>query len=649
MIRILKQPSFWTAIVAVIVYWDWTALNGKYVYDDAGSVIKNVVVTGQVPWKEAFTRDFWGQEMKEAASHKSFRPITTLSLKLNYIFETSRPSFIASGEKHPPTFSFHLVNVILHGIVTGLITEATWYILPDVVSQLIVGFLFGVHPVHAEVVSNITSRGELLMSLFYCIAFLSFAKSLTQAIDNETAANEKKEKAHQGSQIGRFLGIYVVPWCFMTLSLFSKEQGATTLITLVLWDFLQHHGNLLNLWEKLVERESSAIRFVIRTLILAIETLLVVFWRYILNGETSPDFIEAQNPAGFAPDRFTRAFSVSWVYCLYIRDAIYPYFLCPDWSGISIDLIRTLSDPRAMVVLCLWYGSAISFWSLIVGLPKPADRDGTSRSYLLADSLLRKVNMAIWAFTFSPFLLSSNILVVVGLMKADRVIYLPLFGFLILEAALLQHFLLRGKVSMPTAFDTKQRRRFWTGHFLFMFQCLICCGRTHERNLAWSDPLRLWESAYQVNSRSLHTRYNYGYELSLKGRFEEAEPVLRPIGDPRVEGPSNTFVYVMVLFNLKQCDRANILLDDAFMVVNEKRREGGVRNTESSLSRTESNLLVARAHCIEDIHEKARILYESVQVDPSNEYAINLATQMIEKLNKYEEIKREIEQNKVQY
>jgi protein O-mannosyl-transferase len=636
-----KRPSFWTCIIAIIVYWDWRALNGNYVYDDAGSVVRNVVVTGSVPWTEAFTRDFWGQEMKEAASHKSFRPITTLSLKLNYLYETSRPAFIASGEKYPPTFSFHLVNVLLHGLVTGIITEATWYVLPDVVSQLIVGGLFGVHPVHAEVVSNITSRGELLMSFFFGIAFLSFAYSLTQAVKRENPADAQP----QGSRLMRFLGIYVVPWLCMTLSLFSKEQGATTLITLVIWDFLNHHGNLLNFWSKLRANESSAIRFVGRTFVLAAETLIVVAWRYHLNGETSPDFIEAQNPAGFAKDRFTRAFSVSWVYCLYIRDALYPFYLCPDWSGISLELIKTFSDPRAMIVMCLWYGAAMSFWSLIVGQGRHPPSEGTnSRTFFRNDSLLRKVNMGIWAFCFSPFLLSSNILVVVGLMKADRVIYLPLFGFLIIEAALLQHFFLKGKVSMPTAFDTKRRRMFWTAHFFFMFQCLVCCGRTHERNLAWSDSLSLWGSAYKINQRSTHLRYNYGYELSLKGRFQEAEEVLRPIGNPRVDGPTNTFVYAMVLFNLDQCDRANTLLDEAFIVIQEKRRDGGVRNTESSLSRTESNLLVARAHCVEDIQEKGRILYEAVQTDPSNEYAVGLASQMMEKLQRYEELKRELAQ-----
>lgn len=646
MTRWLLRPSLWTALVAIIAYWDPVALNGGYVYDDGGSVLKNVVVTGMVPWKEAFTRDFWGTEMKLAGSHKSFRPLTTLSLKLNYDYERRNQK---PQDKQPPTFSFHLVNVLLHGLVTGLVTEATAFVLGDLVSRLVVGFLFGLHPVHAEVVSNITSRGELLMSVFSLLAFLTFASAMTthqkRANQNTTANNhqESDDTSAGVSLVGRlsnFAGIYVLPWLFMTLSIFSKEQGATTLITLVVWDFLQHHGNLVNLWKKLVNQDPSALRFLLRTLVLAIQTILVVLWRYILNGETSPDFIEAQNPAGFAKDRFTRAFSVSWVYCLYVRDALYPFYLSPDWSGISIDLVRTASDPRAIIVISLWYGAASSLWSLVVGMPRAPDSRESDRAFWKADMLLRKSNMAVWAFTFSPFLLSSNILVVVGLMKGDRVIYLPLFGFCLLEVLLLQHYFWRGKVSMPTAINTQKRLRFWAAYFFVMFQLVVFAGRTHQRNLAWSDSLRLWESAYAINPRSYHTMYNYGYELSLKQRYAEAEQVMRPIGSARVDGPSNTFVYTMVLFNLRQCDLANELLDEAFEVVAERRREGGVRNTEGNLARTESNLLVSRAHCTEDIPARARFLGHAVEVDPSNEYAVGVATQMHESIQQMEELQR---------
>eukprot|EP00934_Nitzschia_sp_Nitz4_P006380 Nitzschia sp. Nitz4//scaffold85_size83877//7416//9320//NITZ4_005216-RA/size83877-processed-gene-0.115-mRNA-1//1//CDS//3329559098//6370//frame0 len=623
-----KRPSFWAGIVAVAAYWDSKALHGNYVYDDAGSVIKNPVVTGDQPWTEALRRDFWGQPMMEAASHKSFRPITTLTLRFNYAFARQQDP----EAKHPPTFSFHVVNILLHGLVTALITESTYFVLPDngVLSPLIVGFTFGLHPVHAEVVSNITSRGEILMSLFFCLAFLSYASTVT---------------AKSPSVIRQIFGIYLVPWLGMTLSLFSKEQGATTLITLVAWDFLMHHGNLMRYIKQIREKDTQqqAIKFFFRTVVLAVQTLAVVVWRYLLNGETTPDFIEAQNPAGFASDRFTRAFSVTWVYLLYLRDALYPFYLSPDWSGVSIDLIKSLSDPRSILVLTFWYSCVASFWSLMVGMGSPptsSPKSSASRNYWASDTLLRQVNMAVWAFAFFPFLLSSNILVVIGLMKADRVIYLPLFGFCLLEAIFLHHFALKGTEKETSTLMSPRPHKYWLVHVLVMAQLLIYSGKTHERNLAWSDSLQLWGTAYAINSKSYHTMYNYGYELSIKQKYIEAESVMRPIGDARVDGPSNTFVYAMVLFNLNRCDIADDLLDIAFEVIDERRREGGVRNTENHLGRSESNLLVARAHCIDDMYERARTMYAAVQADPTNEYAIGLATQVAERLKEYEKVQK---------
>jgi len=687
---IIRYPWFWTALLAYLAYFDVRSLNGGWVYDDAGSVIKNVVVNGMVDWKEAFSRDYWGTEMKQSQSHKSFRPITTLTLKANFVLAERLEKYqkgITTEEPDdgqirkpppPPTFTFRVVNYVLHGIVTALVTKASSHVFPsgDVVSQLVVGSLFAVHPVHAEVVSNVTSRGELLMSIFFLLAFLSFAgtrKSCYQrAKVRYTGPSVLKEQLKQQSfLVQRLLGIYLVPWLCMTLSMFSKEQGVTTLISLVGWDFLKYHGNLLELKRKLfltvdektnqedekegdkdnaaAERDRAAAewdrnearQFFVRMVVLAVQTLIVAGWRYVLNGESSPDFIEAQNPAGFAKDRFTRAFSVTWVYCLYIRDTLYPYYLSPDWSGRSIDLVTHIKDPRAMVVLVLWYFSAQSFWSMVVGADTGKKKSNWNKAHtsFWNEATLRQVNMAVWAFIFSPFLLSSNIFVVVGLMKADRVIYLPSFGFCLLEAIILSKFR-KGAIKMRPAFERKKEQLFWVAHFFLMFQMIILSAKNHERNIAWSNSLSLWGTAYAVNPRSYHTMYNYGYELSLKQRFVESEAVMRPIGSARVDGPTNTFVYTMVLFNLHQCDRANVLLKEAFEVIEERRREGGVRNTEGHLARTESNLLVAKAHCTDDPNEKGRTLFEAVQKDQTNDYAVNVATNYMHKMQKMEEMRK---------
>ena len=666
-------------------------------YDDAGSVIKNVVVNGMVDWKEAFSRDYWGTQMNEVQSHKSFRPITTITLKLNYVMakyiqqnQDRRVDDKATNNDNtqdlPPTWTFRVINVALHAIATGLITKATAYVLPsdNVVSEVIVGSLFGLHPVHAEVVSNITSRSEMLMSIFFLLAFLSFAQTRQACHRKQRICDRQSEILSQSLQQNqqqlspstsapylspsqtsrlvpwwqRLLGIYIIPWLCMTLSIFSKEQGATTLISLVLWDFLKYHGDLSSLYRKLFPsnpkktdddndatttiatlkpERAEAWQFVWRTAVLAIETLIIVGWRYMLNGQSSPDFIVAQNPAGFAEDRFTKLFSVTWVYCLYIRDALYPYYLSPDWSGLSIDLITHWKDPRTMVVLALWYFAAQSLSTMLIGSNSNIDGDSANNS-INGNITVRQINMAVWAFIFSPFLLSSNILVVVGLMKADRVIYLPLFGFCLLEAILINKFIMSA-VKMRLALECRKEQAFWAAHFSLMFQLIIFTARTHEQNLAWSDSLQLWGSAYAINPRSYHTMYNYGYELSLKQRYVEAEEVMRPIGDPRVDGPSNTFVYTMVLFNLRQCDKANVLLDKAFEVIAEKRLEGGPRNSDSHLARTESNLLVSKAHCTQDPKEKGGVLYNAVEMDPTNDYAIQLATNFMEKLQNIEELR----------
>jgi protein O-mannosyl-transferase len=587
--RLLLRPSLWIAIISVIAYWDEKPLNGGLVYDDGGSVLNNVVVNGKVPWHEVWKRDFWGTLMSEPQSHKSFRPITTLTFKWNWVWAGDDPT------KH--TYGFHLVNFLLHGIVTALVTETMRFVFPSSLSpQIIAGAIFGLHPVHTEAVTNITSRGELIMSLFYLAAFLSYAASLRAS-----------------SFLIRLVGIYVVPWMCMTASVFSKEQGATALITCVLYDFIHRNWNVKRFMDRLISRDAESLKFALRAVVLGIETLLIVGLRYYLNGESSPDFIFDQNPAGFSRDRFTRAFSVSWVYCLYIFDAIYPMYLAPDWSGLGIKLIERVEDSRVYNVLLLWLFALICLNSLLQG------RGSETRKIVL---------LSFFAFTFSPFLLSSNILVVVGLMKADRVIYLPLWGFAVLEAHLFDLFS-RSKLTTVT---------FWIGYILTMGQLLWFATRLHERNLAWSNSLDLWLSAYQVNNRSHHTMYNCGYELSTRQRYAESEQVMRPIGDPHVDGPTNTFVYAMVLYNLNRCDEANPLIDRALAIIAQKRNSGGTRDTKSSLDRSQSNILVAKAYCTiqEDLRKAGRVFYEAVQVDQTNKYAVDQAVMIMKRLEESE-------------
>jgi hypothetical protein len=55
-----KRPSVWVGVVAIVAYSDPQALRDEFVYDDTGSVKRNVVVTGMVPLSDLFKRDYWG-------------------------------------------------------------------------------------------------------------------------------------------------------------------------------------------------------------------------------------------------------------------------------------------------------------------------------------------------------------------------------------------------------------------------------------------------------------------------------------------------------------------------------------------------------------------------------------------------------------
>lgn len=90
----------------------------------------------------------------------------------------------------------------------------------------------------------------------------------------------------------------------------------------------------------------------------------------------------------------------------------------------------------------------------------------------------------------------------------------------------------------------------------------------------------------------------------------------------------------MVLYNLNRCDESKPLVADALAVIEEKRQAGGVRDTESSLSRSASNLIVADAYCMlpDGLRVAAKRFYEAVQTDPTNQYAVDQAMSIMKKL-----------------
>jgi len=167
---------------------------GAFITDDITIVARNPLVNS-LDLRAIFTTDYWGGDAKQAVL---FRPLTILSFALNQRL------------LGPEAWAFHLVNVILHGVVSLVLfcLLRRWGIWPW--SAFFAAALFAVHPMHGEVVNVMVGRSELLAALFFLLA-LYFA-----------AAEEPRSLA----------AVFVL----FGLAILSKESAITFLPALLLSD-----------------------------------------------------------------------------------------------------------------------------------------------------------------------------------------------------------------------------------------------------------------------------------------------------------------------------------------------------------------------------------------------------------------------------
>ena len=104
--------------------------------------MQNDDVQMKTPWSDLLRNDFWGTRMNTTASHKSYRPLTVATFRLNYMLHELEP------------LGYHLVNVLLHSAVVYLYVLLCGVVFSEVWPALIAGLLFAVHPIHTEAVSH---------------------------------------------------------------------------------------------------------------------------------------------------------------------------------------------------------------------------------------------------------------------------------------------------------------------------------------------------------------------------------------------------------------------------------------------------------------------------------------------------------------
>ncbi|XP_042315152.1 protein O-mannosyl-transferase TMTC4 isoform X1 [Sceloporus undulatus] len=483
-IPLLFLPPYWakTVVGLLSIICFVNSYDGDFVFDDSEAIINNKDLRSETPLGDLWHHDFWGSKLSSNTSHKSYRPLTVLTFRINYLL---------AGGFHP--LGFHIINIILHCVISVLIVDVFSILLGGLQytnkgrrlnfvpkSSLLAALLFAVHPVHTECIAGIVGRADLLCALFFLLSFLVYCK----------AFRESKEGSN-----------FSTTWVLLSVllgatAMLCKEQGITILGLNALFDAVVINKlNILEILLKILHKDKSleslvvfrkGLLFRITLLLSGGATVLYVRWRIM--GTGPPAFTEVDNPASFDDSPLVRAINYNYYYSLNAWLLLCPWWLCFDWSMGCVPLIKSVSDWRIIALGVLWF--------CLIAL--------MCQALCSEDSQKRRILTLGLGFLIIPFLPASNLFFRVGFVIAERVTYLPSIGYCML-------------ITYGFSLLSKQvkKKKFLVAALLGVL--VINVWRCVIRSNQWRSEEQLFRSALSVCPLNAKVHYNVGKNLADKG------------------------------------------------------------------------------------------------------------------------------------
>ena len=322
---------------------------------------------------------------------------------------------------------FHLTNVLLYAVVSGLVALLALRLFTARLA-LVAGTLFAVHPVHVEVTANVVGQVEILAAIGYLGAMLA-----------------AWYRTHASSPGSRRIQLAAVALC-LAVGLASKEHCVTFPGALVvLWSLAWSRGS--HTWRVLLRREWP---------VLAVSAILIS--GYLVARGPIAYGLSATGGAAAGLDLdspVSRAIvmlpvSLKWLELLFI-----PLRLSADYSLRHL-VPDAVFGPVHAVALLIWIVILLSLWRARRSLPALA------------------FGAALFAVTIS---VASNIVVPIGVLLAERLLFLPSVGWALAVGALL--------VGVETQVQTGRARRIvWLAATLV---AAMFAARSATRALVWHD------------------------------------------------------------------------------------------------------------------------------------------------------------------
>ena len=280
----------------------------------------------------------------------------------------------------PVAWSYHAVNVVLHAAVTLALLALLLQLGAPLRAALVGAAVFAVHPVHVEAVANVVGRAELLAALFYLLACSAYLRR-----DWRPAVR-----------------LPLVTFAYF-LSMGAKEMGVTLPVVLLLLEALAAAD--FRDFTRRVRRELPA--FVAISAAAAAFLLLRSAAMDATLGDLAAPELQNLSPFG-------RIATAIRVWPEYLRLLVFPARLVADYAP---GVIRPVGGFDAMLLAGLLLGLAAAVVAARAWRPAP----------------LLSLGVLWFAITILPV---SNLLIPIGVVLAERTLYLPSVGLALALAGL---------------------------------------------------------------------------------------------------------------------------------------------------------------------------------------------------------------------
>jgi len=437
--RVALAAALLVLLLAVVPYLN--SLANGFAFDDPDVVRDNPMVTENPP-TALLTAVYYPGAL--------YRPLTFLT-------------YVANHRVDAGAFGYHLVNVVLHALVTLAVFLLARRLLDSLLAATVAASLFAVHPVHTEAVSNVVGRAELLAALLVLVTLLA----------------EMRAVRPRGAAGRQHWGWHVVALLAFAAGVLAKESALTAigLVAIVVW------------WTDPARSLARTARAVAPFVAVGIAYLaLRIAVVGTLGLPTTPPLID--NPlahVGAAP----RVATAMVVLLDYGALLMLPLHLAADYSYNAIPVVTSPLDSRFLLA------ALVAVAALCLGIV------AARRAPVLLLAVL---------FVAVPLAVTSNVFFPIGTIKAERLLYLPSVGWCLAFGWL-------------AAAAARSHRRVALAAVAALV--IAFAARTWARNPDWRDNLTLFNVAVLSEPDSAKAHYNLGIAYETRGDFDDAMVQLR--------------------------------------------------------------------------------------------------------------------------